>query len=80
VRKLTNEKIRWIIRQLNKGTPVREIAAVMTVTPRRIYLLKKCEEAGQIPELKQPGSVGSGFATKNPFYVPMAGRLEKAWR
>jgi putative transposase len=56
VRKLTNKKIRWIIRQLNKGTPVREIAAVMRVTPRRIYQIKKpYEETGQIPELRQPG-------------------------
>jgi len=28
-------------RQLEKGTPVKEIAAVMRVTPRRIYQLKK---------------------------------------
>jgi len=56
VRKLTNKKIRWIVRQLNKGTPVKEIAAVMRVTPRRIYQLKKqYEETGNIPELKQPG-------------------------
>jgi putative transposase len=41
VRKLTNKKIRWIIRQLDKGTPVKEIAAVMRVTPRRIYQIKK---------------------------------------
>ncbi|AEA46105.1 IS481 family transposase [Archaeoglobus veneficus] len=41
---------------LNKGTPVREIAAVMRVTPRRIYQLKKqYEETGKIPELKQAG-------------------------
>jgi putative transposase len=56
VRKLTNKKIKWIIKQLEKGTPVKEIAAVMRVTPRRIYQLKKqYEETGQIPELKQAG-------------------------
>ena len=56
MRKLTNKKIRWIIRQLDKGTPVKEIAAVMRVTPRRIYQLKKqYRETGNIPELKQPG-------------------------
>jgi putative transposase len=56
VRKLTNKKIRWIIKQLEKGTAVKEIAAVMRVTPRRIYQLKKqYEETGNIPELKQPG-------------------------
>jgi len=31
VRKLTNKKIKWIIKQLNKGTPVKEIAAIMRV-------------------------------------------------
>ncbi len=56
MRKLTNKKIRWIVRQLNKGTPVKEIAAVMRVTPRRIYQIKKqYKETGEIPELKQPG-------------------------
>jgi len=56
VRKLTNKKIRWIIRQLDRGTPVKEIAAVMRVTPRRIYQIKKqYEETGEIPELRQSG-------------------------
>ena len=55
MRKLTNKKIRWIIKQL-EGTPVKEIAAVMRVTPRRIYQLKKqYEETSKIPELKQSG-------------------------
>ena len=54
--KLTNKKIKWIIKQLNKNTPVKEIAAVMRVTPRRIYQIKKqYEETAKIPELKQPG-------------------------
>ena len=35
---------------------MREIAAVMRVTPRRIYQIKKqYEETGKIPELKQAG-------------------------
>ena len=56
VRELTNKKIRWIIKQLEKGTPVREIAAVMRITPRRIYQIKKqYEETGEIPKLKQAG-------------------------
>jgi len=55
VRKLTNRRIKWIIRQLEKGTSVKEISAVMRVTSRRIYQLKKqYEETGKIPELKQP--------------------------
>ncbi|WP_456370758.1 IS481 family transposase [Geoglobus sp.] len=56
MRKLTNRKIKWIIKQLNKGTSVKEIAAVMRITPRRIYQIKKqYEETGWIPELKQAG-------------------------
>ena len=56
MRKLTNKKIKWIIKQLNKGTQVKEIAAVMRVTPRRIYQIKKqYKETGKIPELKQAG-------------------------
>jgi len=56
MRKLTNKKIKWIIRQLDKATPVREIAAVMRMTPIRIYQLKKqYEETGKKPELKQAG-------------------------
>ncbi len=47
MRKLTNRK-------LDKGTPVKEIAVVMRVTPRRIYQLKKqYRKTGEIPELKQ---------------------------
>jgi len=54
VRKLTNKKIRWIIRQLDRGTPVKEIAAVMRVTPRRIYQIKKqYEETGEIPDREE---------------------------
>jgi len=56
VRKLTNRKIRWIIRQRNKNTPIKEIAAVMKVTERRIYQLQKqYRETGKIPILKQAG-------------------------
>lgn len=56
MRKLTSKKIKWIIKQLDKETPVKEIAAVMRITPRRIYQLKKqYEETGEIPELKRPG-------------------------
>ena len=56
MRKLTNRKIRWIIRQRNKNTPIKEIAAVMKVTERRIYQLQKqYRETGKIPILKQAG-------------------------
>ena len=56
MRKLTNKKIGWIIKQLGKWTSVKEIAAVMRVTPRKIYQLKKqYEETDKIPKLRQPG-------------------------
>ena len=56
MRKLTNRKIRWIIRQLNKNTPIKEIAAVMRVTERRIYQIQKqYRETGKPPELKRAG-------------------------
>jgi|GEM_PF-3179690 hypothetical protein len=49
----------------NKNTPVKEIAAVMRVTPRRIYQLKKHhEETGQIPELRQNWKENSNLPTR----------------
>ncbi len=54
VRKLTNKRVRWIIKQLNRGTPIKEIAAVMRVTPRRIYQIQRqYRETNVIPILKQ---------------------------
>ena len=56
MRKLTDRKIRWIIREVEKGTPPDEIARFMRVTKRRIYQLKQQYlKAGIIPELKDPG-------------------------
>jgi hypothetical protein len=53
VRKLTNKKIRWIIRQLEMGTHLEEVASVMKVTRRRIYQLKRqYQDEGIYPELK----------------------------
>lgn len=53
MRKLTNKKVRWIIKQLNRGTPIKEIAAVMRVTSRRIYQIQRqYRETNVIPILK----------------------------
>jgi putative transposase len=56
VRKLTDKKIRWIIRELEDGTHPDEIARFVRVTKRRINQLKrKYRDEGIIPQLKDPG-------------------------
>ena len=56
VRKLNKKKVKWIIKQLQKGTKVSEIADAMNITIRRVYQIKQFyEEKGRIPELKRPG-------------------------
>jgi putative transposase len=56
VRKLTNKKVQWIIRELEKGKPPEDIARFVRVPRRRIYQLKKqYKNTGLIPELKDPG-------------------------
>ena len=53
VRKLNKKKVKWIIKQLQKGTKVSEIADAMNITIRRVYQIKQFyEEKGRIPELK----------------------------
>jgi len=56
VRKLNKKKVKWIIKQLQKGTKVSEIADAMNITIRRVYQIKQFyEEKDRIPELKRPG-------------------------
>jgi putative transposase len=56
VRKLTDRKILWIIRELEKGTHPDEIARFVRVTKRRINQLKKqFKDEGIIPQLKDAG-------------------------
>jgi putative transposase len=56
VRKLTDKKIRWIIRELEGGTHVDEIARCVRVTKRRINQLKRqYKDEGIIPQLKNSG-------------------------
>jgi len=50
-----NKKIRWIIKQLNRNTPIREIA-VMRVMERGISTKTKTyRETSKIPQLKRAG-------------------------
>jgi putative transposase len=56
VRKLTNKKVQWIIRELEKGKPPDDIARFVRVSRRRIYQLKQqYTNTGLTPELKDPG-------------------------
>jgi putative transposase len=50
VRKLTDRKIRWIIREVERGTDPDEIARFVRVTKRRINQLKRqYKDEGIIP-------------------------------
>jgi len=52
--KLTNSKIKWLIRQVKKGEKISELASVMNVTPRRVQqLYKKYCLTGEMPMLKK---------------------------
>jgi len=51
VRKLNKKKVKWIIKQLQKGTKVSEIADAMNITIRRVYQIKQFyEEKDRIRE------------------------------
>jgi putative transposase len=55
--KLNPAKIRWIIKEMEKGEiPVKHIAAIQNVTKARIYQLhNEYQETGEIPQLGTPG-------------------------
>lgn len=56
MRKLTNKKVQWIIRELEKGKPLDDIARFVRVSRRRNYQLKQqYKNTGHIPELRDPG-------------------------
>lgn len=56
MRKLTDWKIRWIIREIEKGTHPDKIAKFVKVTRRRIYQLKRqYQDEGSVPHQKDPG-------------------------
>jgi putative transposase len=56
VRRLTERKIRWILRQIERGIKIQEIAAVMKVSPRRIYQIHQYyRTTGTIPALRPSG-------------------------
>lgn len=56
MRKLNNKKIRWIIREIEKGSSMSWIAQVQDVTRVRIWqLYNQYLSTGEIPKLMKPG-------------------------
>ncbi len=54
--KLTQKKIRWIIKRYDERMPVSEIAFLTNVTERRIrQIIQSYKEKGKIPMIKKPG-------------------------
>ncbi len=54
--KLTQKKIRWIIKRYDEGMPVSEIAFLTNVTERRVrQIIQSYKEKGRIPMIKKPG-------------------------
>ena len=54
--KLNNKKIRWIIREIEKGSSMSWIAQVQDVTRVRIWqLYNRYLSTGEIPKLIKPG-------------------------
>ncbi len=54
--KLTQKKIRWIVKRYEDGMPTSEIAFLMNVTERRIrQIIQSYKEKGRLPGLKKPG-------------------------
>ena len=56
MRKLNNKKIRWIIREVERGSSMSWIARVQDITRVRVWqLYKEYLSTGEIPELRKPG-------------------------
>jgi len=56
MRKLNQRKIRWIIREIERGRGITEIARIQGVTRVRVWqLYREYLNKGEIPELKKPG-------------------------
>ena len=56
MRKLNERKIRWIIREIEKGRRIKEVAEIQGITRVRVWqLYREYMSKGEIPELKKPG-------------------------
>ena len=56
MRKLNQRKVRWIIREIERGRRITEIARIQGVTRVRVWqLYREYLNKGEIPELKKPG-------------------------
>jgi len=56
MRKLNERKIRWIIREIEKGRRIKEVAEIQGITRVRVWqLYREYMSRGEIPELKKSG-------------------------
>ena len=56
MRKLNDRKIRWIVREIEKGRKITEIAQIQGISRVRVWqLYKQYLSFGEIPKLKKPG-------------------------
>ena len=56
MRKLNNKKIRWIIRELEKGASMSDVAKAQKVTRVRVWhLYQQYLSSGEFPTLRKPG-------------------------
>jgi len=61
MRKLNERKIRWIIREIEKGRRIKEVAEIQGITRVRVWqLYREYMSRGEIPELKRKGEEESG--------------------
>jgi len=59
VQKLKERKIRWIIREKEKGSSSKAIAEVQHITVQRVYqIYRQYRATGKVPELKNAGRPG----------------------
>ena len=65
--KLDEKAIRWIIREKERGTPIKQIAEIEGITRQRVnQIYKQYKETGEIPKIKKPGRPKKEL-TGNPF-------------
>ncbi len=56
MRKLNQKKVKWIVREMERGTPSRLAAGVQKISQRRAQqLYRKYRDTGEIPLLKRCG-------------------------
>ncbi len=65
MRKLNKKKIQWIIREIEKGRKITEIAEIQGISRVRVWqLYRQYVEDGETPKLKNPGRKSGKFREK----------------